>query len=93
MPIKKQSKKQSSDLFTKNIYKQGKQIGYHVVSLVFTLILVLIAITTVFAVIYQPGFIRDIISYSIGGFWAFFLGYFGYRLGQILEEYFSKIRM
>jgi len=38
------------------------------------------------------GFLTNIATLSIGGFWAFFLGYFGWRMGQIIEEYYSQIR-
>ena len=37
-------------------------------------------------------FFRDIATISIGGFWAFFLGYFGWRMGQSIEMYFYNIR-
>ncbi len=37
-------------------------------------------------------FLTSIATISIGGFWAFFLGYFGWRLGQSIEVYFYDIR-
>ena len=37
-------------------------------------------------------FLIYIASPGIGGFWAFFLGYFGWCMGQSLEEYFFHIK-
>jgi len=37
-------------------------------------------------------FLKNVATISVGGFWAFFLGYFGWRMGQISEEYFTKMR-
>ena len=34
----------------------------------------------------------NIATISVGGFWAFFLGYFGWRMGQIIENYFMHMR-
>jgi len=37
-------------------------------------------------------FLTSIATTSIAGFWAFFLGYFGWRLGQSIEAYFYDMR-
>jgi len=37
-------------------------------------------------------FLITMATISVGGFWAFFLGYFGWRMGQTLEVYFYKLR-
>ena len=37
-------------------------------------------------------FLINIATISVGGFWAFFLGYFGWRMGQTFEEYFDQIK-
>jgi len=37
-------------------------------------------------------FLEDIATISVGGFWAFFLGYFGWRLGQTIEERFASMK-
>jgi len=37
-------------------------------------------------------FLINIATISVGGFWAFFLGYFGWRMGQSLEIYFFKLK-
>lgn len=36
-------------------------------------------------------FLTTIATLSVGGFWAFFLGYFGWRMGQTIELYFHNI--
>jgi hypothetical protein len=84
---KRNSQPERSFLF---IHKEGKKIGYHLMSWVFGAVMVYIAVSTFFLILFQPNFIEDIIKYSIGGFWGFFLGYFGYRLGETLERYFLR---
>jgi len=37
-------------------------------------------------------FLTNIATISVGGFWAFFLGYFGWRMGQTLELYFIHMK-
>ena len=37
-------------------------------------------------------FLESIATISVGGFWAFFLGYFGWRLGQTIENYLISIK-
>jgi hypothetical protein len=37
-------------------------------------------------------FLEGILTLGIGGFWAFFLGYFGWRMGQTIEIYFHNLR-
>lgn len=58
----------------------------------------LIIIYTVIVSIYlfftsnQEQFLTNIAMISVGGFWAFFLGYFGWRMGETLENYFFSIK-
>ena len=35
-------------------------------------------------------FLTNIATISVGGFWGFLFGYFGWRLGQSIEEYFNN---
>jgi len=35
-------------------------------------------------------FLATVATASVGGFWAFFFGYFGWRLGQSIEDYFNR---
>jgi len=62
------------------------------------IIFVIIIIYTIFVSIYlffttdREQFLTNIATISVGGFWAFFLGYFGWRMGQIIEHYFINIK-
>jgi hypothetical protein len=61
-------------------------------------IFIIIIIYTVFVSIWAfinagADFLTNIATLSVGGFWAFFLGYFGWRMGQTIEEYFTNIRI
>jgi Trk-type K+ transport system membrane component len=38
------------------------------------------------------GFLKNVATISVAGFWAFFLGYFGWRMGESVEQYFIQIR-
>ena len=40
----------------------------------------------------QEQFLTNIATISVGGFWAFFLGYFGWRMGETLENYLHSIK-
>jgi len=61
-------------------------------------IFILIIIYTVIVSIYifftseKEKFLTDIATLSVGGFWAFFLGYFGWRMGQTIEVYLRSIK-
>ena len=62
--------------------------------LIFGVMVIYTIFMTVY-LIYSQGigdFLTQIATLSIGGFWAFFLGYFGWRMGQIIEEYYSQVR-
>ena len=37
-------------------------------------------------------FLEGVATLSIGGFWAFFLGYFGWRMGETVEHYLISMR-
>ena len=60
---------------------------------VFILIIAYTIIVSIFAFLETgSNFLTNIATISVGGFWAFFLGYFGWRMGQTIEEYFKKIK-
>jgi len=64
------------------------------VKIVIILILVYTVIVTIW-IFLETGaqdFLINIATISVGGFWAFFLGYFGWRMGQTVEEYFDQIK-
>lgn len=65
------------------------KITKHFVRWVFFLLVIYISGVTVYGYIVSGSeFLTSIITLSVGGFWAFFFGYFGWRLGQSIEEYF-----
>ena len=60
---------------------------------IFILIIVYTIIVSFFAFLEAgTNFLTNVATISVGGFWAFFLGYFGWRMGQTIEEYFKKIK-
>ena len=36
--------------------------------------------------------LQNIATLSVGGFWAFFLGYFGWRMGEAVEHYLVSMK-
>ena len=61
--------------------------------IVFVLIVIYTVVVSIFAFISTgTAFLTNVATISVGGFWAFFLGYFGWRMGQIIEEYFKTMR-
>jgi len=64
--------------------------------LILTVFLIIIAYTVIVMIFgfFKSGadFLENVATLSVGGFWAFFLGYFGWRLGQTIEEYLSQMR-
>jgi hypothetical protein len=66
-----------------------------IVKVIFVLIILYTIIVSlyIFFTTYDRGtFLTNIATISVGGFWAFFLGYFGWRMGQTIEDYFSQIK-
>jgi hypothetical protein len=61
------------------------------------LVFVIIIIYTIIVSIYiffttdRTIFLTNVATISVGGFWAFFLGYFGWRMGQTIELYFHNL--
>ena len=62
------------------------------------IIFIIIIIFTIFVTLWQyffvnrEQFLSTIATVSVGGFWAFFLGYFGWRMGQTIEVYFHDLK-
>jgi hypothetical protein len=68
-------------------------LRYTIVALqyIFLIILIYIAGSMIFLFISNRlEFITQIVGWSITGFFAFFMGYFGYSLAQHITIYFSK---
>jgi len=65
------------------------------VKIVFVFIIVytiIISVYIFFTIEHREDFLSNIATISVGGFWAFFLGYFGWRMGQTIEEYFIHLK-
>ena len=63
------------------------------VIIIFVLIIVYTIVVTMLGIIKSGAdFLENIATISVGGFWAFFLGYFGWRLGQTIETYLVSMR-
>lgn len=62
------------------------------------IIFILIIIYTFFISIYlflttdPEQFLTNVATISVGGFWAFFLGYFGWRMGETVESHFRSMK-
>ena len=60
---------------------------------IFIILIAYVSIVTFLGYLYQGNkFITDIATLSVGGFWAFLFGYFGWRLGQSIEEFFQSVK-
>ena len=66
---------------------------------IFIFVFVIMIIVTVVYSVYTfissrnlADFLEGILGLGISGFWAFFLGYFGWRMGQTIELYFHNLR-
>ena len=72
---------------------QGKTIKttIHMLRWIFLLILVYIVAVTVWG-FWQKGisFFDDVATLSVGGFFAFFMGYFGWRLAELIEQWLKE---
>lgn len=95
------------DLIGKKDYKQKARkvveetthTTLRVTKTIFIIVFIIMILVTVIFSLYTfvtskdlASFLERIATYCIGGFWAFFLGYFGWRMGQTIETSFFKLR-
>lgn len=75
----------------KNLQKKTVTTTVHIIKWIFLIITIYIIVITAWG-FYQKGlsFLDDIVTLSVGGFFAFFMGYFGWRLAQMIEDWLSK---
>ena len=60
-----------------------------VIKWIFVFLILYISIVTILGYLSSGmEFLGTIAALSVGGFWAFFFGYFGWRIGQSIEEHF-----
>jgi hypothetical protein len=80
------------------VVEKTAQTTIRVTATIVKVIFILIIIFTIFVTIWQyffvdrEQFLSTIAAVSVGGFWAFFLGYFGWRMGQTIELYFHNLK-
>jgi quinol-cytochrome oxidoreductase complex cytochrome b subunit len=79
---------------TKKILKQKAKTTvdatFHFIRWMFFLLVVYISVVTAWGYLTSgEEFLTQIIALSVGGFWAFFFGYFGWRLAESIEEHFN----
>ena len=78
---------------TRRIVKQSADttisVTRHFVIWLFLILVVGVTAITILSYISSGIDISTIASLGIGGFWAFFFGYFGWRLAEELETYFK----
>ena len=60
---------------------------------IFIILLFVISIATFLGYLERGNqFLVEIATLGVGGFWAFLFGYFGWRLGQSIEEFFQAAK-
>jgi len=73
----------------KTIQQTTVKTTVHFLKWIFFLIFLYIGFTIVYSFWKNPDFFEQVVTLSVGGFFAFFMGYFGWRLAQLIEEWFK----
>ena len=89
---KKISKEKAKKVIGKTATKTVQFTVKTVIIIFIIIIFYTIAVTVLGFIKSGVDFLENIATISVGGFWAFFLGYFGWRLGQTIENYLGSIR-
>jgi hypothetical protein len=77
--------------FAQTTAKVTMEVTSHILKIIFILLVAYIGIVTLYGYLNSgEEYLNTIATLSVGGFWAFFFGYFGWRLGQSLEDYLVK---
>jgi len=80
---------------TKNNYqkvlKTSVEITGHTLRILLAVVVAYVVITMIFLAIQQKdAFLVNIATWSMGGFWAFFMGYFGWMIAESITKTFFK---
>ena len=60
---------------------------------IFIILILIISIATFLGYLERGNqFLIEVATLGVGGFWAFLFGYFGWRLGQSIEEFFQRAK-
>jgi len=74
----------------KKIVKETAKTTKNFLKVVFALLVIYISVSSAYGFLTSgEKFLQDVITLSIGGFWAFFFGYFGWRIAESIENYFT----
>ena len=98
MPIKWKRKKNDYKNKAKKVVEKTATTTYKATVTMVKVIFILIIVYTIIISLYifltsdREKFLTDVATISVGGFWAFFLGYFGWRMGQTIEVYLRSIK-
>ncbi len=68
-----------------------KKQTYGLLKWVFFFIFLYIVVSVIGLLLTKKDYVEQIVTLSIGGFLAFFMGYFGWRAGMLVEEHFIKL--
>ncbi len=73
--------------------KQTIETTFHFIKILFVILVIYISVVTLLGYIATGiDFLTNIATLSVGGFWGFFFGYFGWKLAIILEDYVKNIK-
>lgn len=67
---------------------------FTMLKVIFVMVIIYTIIISIY-ILFTPDakdFLINIATLSIGGFWAFFLGYFGWRMAESIENYFIHMK-
>jgi hypothetical protein len=87
------SPKQKTSKAIKRATKKGIKFYKNLLVLIFIMIIIYTIVISIWTFInVGTDFLANVVTISVGGFWAFFLGYFGWRMGETIEKYFKNIK-
>jgi hypothetical protein len=82
-------KTKAKEVVEKTVVKTAKYSISFIRWVFFFLVLYISVVTAWGYFVSGDEFVQNIATLSVGGFWAFFFGYFGWRMGESLEKHFS----
>ena len=89
----KESRKEKAKRALGEVTTKTVRFTVKTVMVIFVIVIIYTIAVMVFGIIRSGvDFLESIATFSVGGFWAFFLGYFGWRLGQTIENYLISMK-
>ena len=69
------------------------EVTINILKWIFIILVIYISLVTFWGYLSAgEQFLTNVVTISVGGFWAFLFGYFGWRLGQTIENYFVNLK-